>query len=305
MLFGVHEGLTPAQTKERFPRVKLGPRLFAGAPMVPRDLVTKLVNQCGPTWDAGLIALWSFKPDINSVLSGAWDARLRELAQFIKDNPDKKVWVIIWHEPENDMSASTYVRLFNRCHDVLKSVHPQLITVHSALTYRYREGGEILDPSDWLTKADVLAADVYSGRSFPLSATLPEHSGFKRWLAGLVGTRSYALTERGFIADDAHSAERVDTMRREAHWLTNSVDGQRCIAYELWNTPGAENDPLIVLDTAGEAAGVELMNAVTGFVPEPTEPEPETHTVTCPLCKGEGQYTFTLNEDEGTNAKTS
>jgi hypothetical protein len=287
-----YERTTAVETLERFPKTQVT-REFTDSPIMPQNLIPKIESACKEAWSQGLVAAWSFKPDPASVLNGKWRPYLEQLAAYLRDNATtKKTIVIIWHEPENDIprwftDAAHFVKVFNTCHDTLVGAWPGIVTCHAALGYRYADNVDITDAvaPKWKTKATINAIDIYSGRSFKLGTTLPELSGFKRWLAYVVGDRAYGVTERGFIADDANSELRAATIKREADWLRDTEDGRRCVLYIYWNTVGAENDPDIPLDERGRDALRYLMDKVNEPDPQP-EPEPPAETIKCPLCNG-------------------
>lgn len=287
MLVGVHEDRDPAQTKEDYPRVKLVRRFIPGV-LKPQTLIKKMFNLGQPVWAINAILVLSFKPDLKTVANGQWDAYLGELAAWIKANTDKPVWLVFHHEPENDMTASQFVAMFNRCHSVVKEVHPQIVTIHSAMAYQYRSKGKAGHAGAWLTHADINTCDVYSGNTTPLNATLPEHEGFKRWYE-VFGQTTWGITERGFIANPNSAEEtktRADAIRREAAWVSKTS----CMMYIYWNTSGTENNPELVLDPKGEEAVLYLTELLAGGTPVP--PKPETRVVTCPTCKGKGEITI-------------
>lgn len=289
--FGVHENRPKTETLARFPKT-LSTREFTSGIILPQPLVGKLTAAATSTWEAGLECYWSVKLSVYEVVDDSWKPHVEELAAYLRDNPQNKTVVVLWHEPESAFSAVSYVGYFNKIRGWLKEVHPGVQTCHAANSYFYREGGPIDHPEGWLTEADLNAIDIYSGNSFPLDTILPEQSSFTRWLDLVSAGRSpWAVTERGWFAEPFEYAARANTIRREAEWLAIDSVGKACYSYTYWNTSGQQKDFRLVLDTLGEDAIRTLSERI--YVPPKVKRDV---TVTCPLCLGDGDYTFTFEE---------
>ncbi len=280
MLVGVHENYqgnratTFARTAGSFPGTEVT-REFTADVLQPQDLVRHLVARCQPIWEASKVTVWSFKPDAAAVDSGRWKPHVEALAAYIKKNRlQSKVIVCVWHEPENDFrQPEDFVRLYNTVHDWIKSVDPSIQTTHAALGFYYRN---VSAPTAkrWITKADIHSIDIYSGRSFPLDMTLGTSKAFQTWRKALPAGAKWGVSERGWIADSTKAVERVASIEAEAEWLAALPVAERPAFYIVWNTPGTENDPKIVLDNAGTAAVNKLFGRLSQVV--------------CPLCQGTG-----------------
>ena len=296
MKVGVHEqyqgakATTFARTASRFPSAAVT-REFESGVLQPQDLIGRMIARCGAVWQAGKTAVWSFKPDPAAVSNGEWKPYVQHLAQYIKDNSlQEKVIVVIWHEPENDVpkffkNAADFVRLFNTVHGWLKDVDPTIVTSHAALAYAYRNW-TVGQAMAWVTKCDIHSVDIYSGRSFPLAMTIANSKAFQTWKSSRPASAAWGISERGWIATDSRSAERVASINAEADYLASLPEADRPAFYIVWNTEGTENDPTIILDDAGVGAVNELFDRVTEVV--------------CPLCDGHGRIPsdkrFTLTE---------
>lgn len=247
-IFGVHDHRSYASTKQVFPKTVHVREFVSGELSTSSDLVGKINRLAAPAFSAGLIPWISFKLRPSDVAAGRWDAKLRAVGAEV----DSRVRLIPYHEPEDDMSPSRFTAMFNRVATRVKSAARGHRLVYSAMAYQFRPGSSTTaDPAAWFpTGADVYAADVYSGRSEPLTAILPDHPGFKRWNRYRPKTKPWAVTERGFITG-SRFRERADQIAREAAWLKTSG----CAVYIYWNSEGTEGDPAILLDARyGEPA---------------------------------------------------
>lgn len=280
MKLGVHEqyqgakARTIADTVARFPLVEVT-REFEGGVIEPQSLVTRIQRRCSPIWAAGKTAVWSFKPEPRSVLAGSWDGYLEGLARYLqKSRLFEQTVIVPWHEPENDMSADSFVALFDHVHDTLTAVEPGITTSHAALGYWYRNVS-VDQARAWTTKATIHSIDLYSGRSFPLAMTLGTSDAFATWKASRPDGARWGVSERGWIADASGSADRVTAIDMEADWLRGLSPVEQPDFYIVWNTPGTEGDKKIVLDVAGVNAVNDLFN--------------DMGSIDCPLCHGSGR----------------
>lgn len=327
MLLGVHEqyqgdsATSPDATITRYPNTMVT-REFKGGVLKPQNLVKSLINLCQSVWDAGLVANVSFKLSPAEVTNGEWEIYVKQLCRFLVDNGRTgKTVLTFWHEPEDDSrdsypngtnktlafnDAAEFVTYFNTIHRWVKEVSANITTSHAALGYGYRpnlgskdKSAYVTNPDAWRTQADINAIDIYSGRSFPLSDTLPDSAAFKRWRDSHGGP--WGVAERGWTASpDAH-AERADSIARELAWLKTLPDTERPVFYIVWLTEGVEGDDNLKPDDT-------MTNALnTGFAgiltptpePDPT-PDPTPTDQQCPLCHGTGRvpvgsYTITTN----------
>ena len=78
-LVGVHQSTGPASTVAQYPLTKIV-REFKGGVIKPQNLVTIVNNACKAAWAQGLVVAWSVKLDVASVMSGAWQPYLEQLA---------------------------------------------------------------------------------------------------------------------------------------------------------------------------------------------------------------------------------
>lgn len=270
---GVHENYqgpdktSLERTMRRFPAIDVT-REFEADPIPAQDLVKRIDARCGIIWSAGKSCVWSVKPSPADVRSGAWKPYVLALAQhLVADSRQTTTVIVIWHEPENDVpkwfkSPAEFVRYFNTLDAWLKSVDPSVVTSHAALGYRYSRM-TVAQARRWVTHASVQSIDIYSGRSFPLAMTLGTSVAFQRWKASRPAGSRWAVSERGWIATDALSAERAASILAESDWLASLVPAGRPDFYIVWNTPGSENDPTLPLDAAGRGAVNAMFKRLT------------------------------------------
>jgi hypothetical protein len=242
MLLGIHEdnplSVPPINT--------LGPT-FLGA-LSPLQFLSKFKATCQAAWSKGMIPVMTFKPSLSSVATGKWDAVLLAAGAWAL----KPIYIYPWHEPENDMNAADFTKMFNR---VYKHLSSGTVKVgYASMAYQWRPGSPTTaTPALWRpARVDFWASDVYSGKSFPDTATLATHAGFQRWWHLCAEGAPFIITERGF-----HSTgqARADVIHAEDRWLQS----QPVRGYLYWSTPGTENDPAWVLDPISRMAVKDLL----------------------------------------------
>jgi len=309
ILLGVHGPGTPTEIRATYPLTD-ATREFKGGVIPPQNLIPSFENLCRPALDDDMHVVVSFKPRPDDVTNGAWQLYIEQLARHINVNElADKVTVVFWHEPEDDTrdsypngthkvmsfgTAEDFVRYFNTLHAWVKGVDPNIVTCHAALGYGYRPkvGGPhdksawVANPDAWVTRADVHAIDIYSGRSFPVTDTLEVSPVFKRWLDSRPDDVAWAVAERGWPTVE-HEA-RAKAITDEFAWLKTLPEAARPTFYLVWATDGTEHDPSLLLDTSAQNAintGFALLNAPD----EDPTPVPAPETVECPLCHGSGR----------------
>ncbi len=271
MRVGVHDGRALPTVQAVFPGVQLTRPFISDVISGPRSLITKVDTACRLSWTVGMVPTYSMKLDRDEVMAGRWDQYIKELAGWHRDQPPAEL--VLWHEPENDatMRGGAFPAYFNHIADVFRSVNTTVPLIYAAMAYQWLPGstngtvkGYTSNPADWQgVEADLHTIDIYSGRSTPLDTILPEHKGWQRWMEHVVGPGPWGVSERGFITA-TDFAGRAAAIRREMAWLLSDPAGARCRRYIVWNTPGAEKNPDIVLDTkVGEPAVRELVTALS------------------------------------------
>lgn len=311
---GVHEkttapdnGRTPAEVMARFPGARIF-NVFTGAALTTvQDLrprfdteMAKFIPLAPPSGEPPIIVIYRVKTAVADTRNGLWNARFQELGAHIAAYMAAHNIVVIfvwWHEPEDDMNGTAFAHAQNKVRQFIKTGGPNVLCGWACMAYQWAPkpsnpsqsiANKTDDVAAWQSvETDILFADAYNGRSFPLDQILPEHPGIARWLELIVGDRDFAISERGFETPNSATGAthntvanyplRNETITREIGWLENSPVGQRCKYYVYWNSSGTEASSALKLDPTGEdtlAAGIaSLVDTTPPPPPEPTEEE--------------------------------
>lgn len=283
VLAGVHhtDDGSPSALLADYPNAKCE-RLFISGVLSPQDLRTKFSNLCTPYWNAGIIPVVSFKPNTSAVINGSWNTRLRELAVYLSTKPT--TWVIVWHEPENDMSGTTFKSMFNKARSEMKIGWSGIKVGYSAMAYHWAGDinnptqaasfANVKNPADWMPTADFYGADVYSGDNFTAYPNFPntitrDHTGFKRWKANIPAGAEWGLTERGW--KNSTDSERQAIIRNETEWLkTTAASDPKFSHYIHWASDGTENNPDLIPGPLARVAINEMLDYFDNPTPPPT-----------------------------------
>jgi hypothetical protein len=282
---GVHDDRSPAQVKAAFPGITLtrefikgpGPKGELTDPR-PEAIIAAYEKVAKPSLDAGMTPLVSIKLDHSQVLAGRWDGPLAKLAERMRSCGPRARYLVIWHEPENDMTAQQYLELVDAVKGPLKGSWDGIQLVYAPMGYQWQIGGgpnmhrgastRAGEAEVWRRAAelcDVIAPSVYSGANTPVDAILPQHPGFKRLLDLVIQDGTYMLGERGILAAGwTAQQQRAATIRREAEWLNRSTVGKRCTGLVWWNTAGREENAALLLDE--QFGAPELAKLLSSFV---------------------------------------
>ncbi|GAB3822203.1 hypothetical protein [Kribbella italica] len=261
ILMGVHDKTAPAGLAKRYPGVQATREFVDGVQKPTVDLRTKYDAVAKRSWAAGLIPFVSIKTDPATTGSGAYDARFRALAEWLKNKPE--TFFIWYHEPEDNMSGPVFAKAFQRVRDVMKAANPGVKVGYSAMAYQWGFPKSTKDPKPWRVAADFYGADTYSGGTQPATAILSEHKGHQRWYDELVlktpgASTKWGLTERGFKQTKSDSRRAADIDRETAYLKTLKTPPS---FYLYWNTPGTEGDADLVNGPKAQAAVARMVAA--------------------------------------------
>lgn len=284
MILGVHENADPKVTTARFPGATWASGFVSdGGKPLPEsttagELVAAVMAKAKKALDAGGGCVVRVKLDMLAAGRGVWDARLTVLGRAVEG---LNIILVLHHEPEDDWAGAVFAAGFNRGRRAVRAGGPNVQVAYCAMAYHWARGMRATrDPRPRQSvEADWFLIDLYSGKSFEPTATIPEHPGFQRWYAEMVAPfpgRRWGVAERGILAGPTRAA----TIAREAEWLATDPVGRTCGMYLWWSTGGAENNAGWVLDQAGAAAVAALIARIGDAPAVPAyEPGPIARTL--------------------------
>ena len=274
-ILGVHENAKPAATTTRIPGALWGREFVArpgGGPLpestTEAQLIQKVLAKVRPHTSTGGGCVVSIKADMVSVGTGRWDSRLTAVGHALNG---LDAIVVLWHEPEDDLTPQVFVPAHNRGREAILS--GGLVEVgYCGMAYQWRPGSPTTaDPQAWAQ--DLLAEryllDVYFGKSFSATHTLGTHPGRVRWHEHMIAPypgRVPGFGEWGRRAEP----DRADGFTADFEWLATDPIGRTYSLAMVWNTGGTENDPGWVLDQAAEdavRAGFARLAVPAGYRP--------------------------------------
>ena len=199
-----------------------------------------------PTY--GNLSFQSVKPpggDYKGVAAGTYDSQIRSLAASIPAG----VFFTMYHEPEDNMSASDFVAMFRRFYSVAKAANPGLHIGYVAMAYQWRPGSTTTVNEDaWYPGADAtdyLGVDAYD-EGWMGQHSLDTQSDFQRWYTWAKGkNKPIVIAEYG--VEDASTGGFSDSVRATIihgtmQWIATQPQ-IRVLSY--WNgtasTPGGKN----------------------------------------------------------------
>ena len=131
-----------------------------------------------------VISFLSVKPpSIDGVAKGEYDAAIRSLAASFPT--DHTTYLTMFHEPENDMSGPTFVKLFQHFYQVAKGANSHIKIGYVAMSYQWRPGSKTTkNPDDWWVGAsytDFLGVDDYNEATTSGRTNAGNDPAFQRW----------------------------------------------------------------------------------------------------------------------------
>jgi hypothetical protein len=188
---------------------------------------------------AGRLPWVSFKPPggnqagWQAIASGKHDAELRALAEVLKANDNKPVWLTFHHEPNNDgSSGAVWAAAYCHIHDVLKAAGALANVADPPILSDWLfDPRNPADPSDWLTKpllqrVPLIGVDAYQNASGQtLAVRLPR---VLDWLAAQgYPNKMVAIGETG-ATDYYRNTTAVNWLNASLGWIaahTNEIAG--------------------------------------------------------------------------------
>lgn len=188
---------------------------------------------------AGVTTFLSVKPNFHQ--PGKDDDKIASLARSLPAGS----YLTAWHEPENNMSAAEYVRMFRNFYSVAKQANPAIYVGNVYMTYQWAPGRAVTNPDDWWVgsdSTDFLATDTYmhayeadsSGQPRPLGDD-PNHQRWHDW--AVTKGKPLLVTELG-VAQSFSDAERAQYLTSSWAWL--KANHYRMLLF--WNGAGTPPD---------------------------------------------------------------
>ena len=183
---------------------------------------------------------YSVKPpndDVDGFLAGRYDETLKAVVRELPTGTK----VTMYHEPEDNMSGSTFAALLRHFKTVVKTVRPELPVWYVAMAYQWATNskGHVGTNEGWIDAAkaaDAVGVDVYASRSNFTS--LADDAGFTRWWKEIKlpsGKTNWGIIERGISG--AHG-EAARTKILEDDWSFAKAHNVDIFMY--WDTGGNE-----------------------------------------------------------------
>jgi hypothetical protein len=184
----------------------------------------------------GANSMLSVKPpgnDWTGMAAGAYDSLI---TSFCASCPDG-VYVILFHEPEDDMTGPEFVAMFDQFYQVGKTANPDIKIGYAAMEYQWdlRFSQKAANPDDWMPQdIDFLGIDVYAEdwKAGHPPIAVQNLQGFSRWYAWaaskgipLVITEvAIPLTRR--TGNDPYTGPIAGsyTDQERATWITNALN---------------------------------------------------------------------------------
>lgn len=251
-LLGVHEDTAPGITALRYPGHAWGAAFVSddGKPLpestTAKELAGMVLKEARPHLAASGGCIVRIKISMPSMARGIWDDRLAALGGEVAGHP---IMIVLWHEPEDDMTAAVFVPAFNRGRDAIRRGSPATEVAYAGMAYQWRPGSKTTaDGKAWAAdlQADRYLIDVYFGNNFASTLTLGTHPGRKRWHDYMIAPypgRLWGLGEWG----RRKVAGRPAHYAADFEWLATDPVGQACTVLTVWGTPGTEKNPAWLL----------------------------------------------------------
>lgn len=278
MLVGIHTSDYKA-AKLKAPDLKVG-RVFHGANKTA-DNSAKLVGQlkadCDPLIAAGLGVYPSFKFPPNDVIMGLCDTQIKAGLFYLQGvaKAGTPVWCTTWHEPENDMTAATFVAMFDHVYALKEQFAPDIKfgVVNMGYQWRSTAARPVADQKAWMSfkKADFIHNDVYSGNGEPLS-------GMPKWTIWLNAVQKYTLVKTIGLAERGYNnkGDQVNVMKADQAYLDSLKSlGLNVDMYLYWDsmdTNGVDNYKLSAVGWAQLAKFAKDENVTSPPPPPPPPP---------------------------------
>lgn len=182
----------------------------------------------------GPVPFYSLKPP-NGDVAGFTAGNYTTAYQSVVEGLPYGSHLAVYHEPEDDLTGSTFLSLTQRAYDDAKAVRPDVTFWYVAMAYQWETNskGNVGSVAGWLDAAeyvDAVGIDVYAPSTDfkPMS----QDGGFARWfneIAAASGT-PWGVSERG-VSGHAGETARADILAADWSFLCRN-GGQMLL---LWD----------------------------------------------------------------------
>lgn len=243
MRFGWHDTTQSSITASK---TLLGPgidRVFVGGALSVSSLsqvqlANKLKHVTDPVVAAKLTPFVSFKPNPVEVKAGKWDQHFETAARSLPTG----CYLTVWHEPENDMPAATFVAVYERAYARMKAANPTLRMGPVNMAYQWQPNrSATAQPWAWATTAkDFHGIDIYTSVSSGATLSIPQKSSWPRWTPVAGPASGWLVVERGIH----QTVSQATVLDKDISYLR--AVGAHGLMY--WNSGGATDSSNYLLN---------------------------------------------------------
>lgn len=226
------------------------------------QLVTLLTNACANSLSAGLKPVVSLKFNVDDMISGACDTALIGGYNYLDSIG---AWLLLWHEPENDMTAAKFTAMFNHCYALKQAHSPNLQLGPDYMGYAWRSTAAMPSATaqSWLapiTAADFIGIDTYTNDA-DADVNLGNANKFQVWYNYVnqfyTPVKKICCFERGISKNDGQQANIIQA---DIDYLVSIGAAM----YLYWDSGGATDGVSdYTLSSAGKTA---LWNNATTYL---------------------------------------
>lgn len=216
-------------------------------------------------------SIWSAKPDLGQMASGALDSRTEA---FIRSIPDSHTAALsIWHEPDvkarrGEFAASDFLAAYKRFAQIVRNIAKPHVWLYVCLSTWSLNGGVSSGlPDEFWPGADlvdVVAWDGYAGSA--------GESGAAAWGAARDWTaaknKAWAIGEIGGTSNVTGQARATWMLTQASYAATKGAGGRSCAAWLCWFDDQGNPTPSQYPETIAAARKISAANVLdyTTFV---------------------------------------
>ncbi|MFI0406574.1 hypothetical protein [Actinomadura sp. 3N508] len=229
----------------------------------------------GQPWTSFL----SIKAPPVEVIDGVWDSAITALAA--SGPTDRRWWMTMWHEPENDTpvsqpappapafagGAQQFVEMFQRFYEVAKAANPNASIGPVHLGSAWKSGAPVTGGAgspryaaeDWIvpaSHADFYGIDTYNAATVAGRTSLATAANFQRWYAYFRGRgRPLSVPEFGRVIHPTDPAARPAELLESAAWLRSTGEFD---LFMYWDADDPQTGAWSLTDPESRAAWAQI-----------------------------------------------